>query len=222
MIKAYCINLDRKPENFEKVTKEFRGLLAIKRVSAVDGSALGISPSIALHRTVTNLFAEVIKTDEPYAIVLEDDIYRCEDFDKYWPKIFNFIHDSKNVWDFISLDFFLAFDKPILTSYNDFLFSTTNFRSCGFMIYNINFLKKYCSELQSYGPLDMTMTYDSRFVKLIPKSLIVRQYINKKSEINLKNDTEELYKNYYEITETRLSSYNGCLGSILLTRSYTK
>ena len=51
MIKAYCINLDRKPENFEKIKKEFEGILDITRVSGIDGLNSKTPGVIALHKT---------------------------------------------------------------------------------------------------------------------------------------------------------------------------
>jgi hypothetical protein len=216
MIKAYCVNLDRKPENFKQVTEEFRGILDIERVSAIDGKAIGIYSASALHKTVMKIFAAAIKTDEKFLVVIEDDVYRSQTFNEYWPKIVEFISDSTSVWDFISLDFFLIYDNPTLSPYNDFLIKVSNTRSNGFMIYNIKFLKKYYSELQLRFPLDTTMTYDPRFIKLIPRSLMARQYVDKISETSpSKKNYGTVYKHGYNQTRLILSAYNSSVDKII-------
>jgi GR25 family glycosyltransferase involved in LPS biosynthesis len=91
MIKAYCINLDRKPEQFKQVTEEFQGILDIERVSAIDGLANGISGATALFNTQIQLFEKLIQTSNKYAIVIEDDVYRLPKFSEYWPQIVDFI-----------------------------------------------------------------------------------------------------------------------------------
>jgi GR25 family glycosyltransferase involved in LPS biosynthesis len=201
MIKAYCINLDRKPENFAKVTKEFEGILDIERVSAIDGKEIGLYPKFALHKTQIRIFEKAVCSEEPYIIVIEDDIYKLPSFHDYWPKIVNFI-STNSEWDFISLDFFLC-DIPTLELY-DIFFKTSHFRAAGFMIYNTNFLKNNLEYIKTVIPLDMTMTFNTDFVKLIPKHLIIRQYVDKVSETE---DSDCNYELLYKQTVDYLQSH---------------
>lgn len=216
MLKAYCINLDRKQENFQKVTKEFEGILNIERVSAIDGKANKISGASALFRTQLNLFEKMIQTTDKYLIVLEDDIYKLPKFNSYWPHISKFVLTPSG-WDFISLDFILSIDKPKLDVYNQFLYKTSAFRSAGFVIYNMAFLKKNLEIIKRNGPLDFTMTFDRRFTKLITKEAIVRQHIDKVSETNSSGNTA-YYKTFYNETDAYLKSYRFGIFSLLRHR----
>lgn len=206
MIKAYCINLDRKPEQFKQVSKEFEGILDIERVSAIDGLANGISGATALFNTQIQLFEKLIQTSDKYAIVIEDDVYRLPKFSEYWPQIVDFISKSSN-WDFISLDFLLCLDSPTLERYNSFFYKTSCCRMTGFIIYNTNFLKKNLNSLREKSPLDMSMTFNKDYIKLIPKDLIVRQYTNKKSDTNVKDNTMVLYELFYKRTIEYLKTH---------------
>jgi GR25 family glycosyltransferase involved in LPS biosynthesis len=206
MLKAYCINLDRTPENFKEVTKEFQGILDIERVSAIDGKSQGISGALALFHTQINLFEKLIQTNDKYAIVIEDDIYKLPKFNNYWPQIVNFISTASG-WDFVSLDFFLSIDKPSLTVYNNFLYKTSAFRATGFIIYNIDFLKKNLDSIRHTLPLDLTMTFNKDYIKLIPKEVIVRQHVKKQSETNSRAKTSYYYSVYYRQTEEYLRNY---------------
>jgi hypothetical protein len=202
---------------FKQVTKEFEGILDIERVSAIDGKAQGICGALALFRTQINLFEKLVETNDKYAIVIEDDVYKLPKFNNYWPQILHFISTASG-WDFVSLDFFLSLDKPELTVYNQFLYKTSGFRSCGFMIYNMNFLKKNLHHIRNCGPLDITMTFNKAYIKLIPKEVIVRQYIDKQSETNkIIDNLSTIYSLHYAETEKYLKTYN----SLSLIRKFS-
>jgi hypothetical protein len=190
---------------FKQVTKEFEGILDIERVSAIDGKAQGVCGGTGLFQTQIKLFEKLVETNDKYAIVIEDDVYKLPKFNNYWPQIVNFISTTSG-WDFVALDFFLSLDKPELTVYNQFLYKTSGFRASGFMIYNINFLKSNLDRIRSTGPLDITMTFNKDYIKLIPKEVIVRQYVNKQSETNINNTS--YYQEYYTETEKYLKTYN--------------
>lgn len=196
-MKAYCINLDRKPENFTKVCAEFSGILDICRVSAIDAIQMKIHAGAALYKTQMSVFAQAMQTQDKYLILIEDDIHRTPAFDSYWPKIVNFISTETN-WDFISLDVFLCIDPVRLIDYNPFLYRINASRSLGFMIYNMNFLRKNFHKLGIIFPLDRTITSDPNFIKLTPKELLIRQDVRKYSETAL-TDTS-VYEVFYEET----------------------
>jgi hypothetical protein len=192
---AYCINLDREPEKFSTVKKEFSDFLDIERISAIDGASLHITGISALVQTNIRLFKRIIQeSKQQFAIIIEDDIYRCPDFDTYFPKIYEFINNKENAstWDFISLDYCLNFEKPKMEIWNDFLYRVEKSRSAGFTIYNIDFLKKNIDYLSSCYCLDMTMKHNVNFIQLIPNKMIVKQIVDKIST------TEHMNTNYYE------------------------
>ena len=75
----------------------------------------------------------------------------------------------------------------------------------GFMIYNIHFLTRYYNEIKNYTVMDMQLTYERKFIKLIPKELIVRQDVDKVSETSgaLTSHLNEAY----DITEDILRKF---------------
>ena len=121
--KAYCINLDRFPSNYSNIVSELSDYLDIERVSAIDAKVMNITGQLAIYNTTIGLFNKIIEesvSETLYAIILEDDIYRLDNFDQYWNKIVEFIENKNNNWDFISLDNILNFDNTTITNYNDF------------------------------------------------------------------------------------------------------
>ena len=195
---AYCINLDREKKKYKNILKNFSDVLQIKRISAIDGRLNNIGGEQALYMTNVNFFIDMINSDEikkPYFIVIEDDIYKFDKFDYYWPKIVKFINNVNNKWDFISLDFFLNLDKPKLEIYNDIFYKVNKSRMAGFMIYNTKFIKKNIKYLKKCGCLDMTMKHNPKFIQLIPKDLIIKQIVNKMSGTG--NVITNIYENYY-------------------------
>jgi len=203
---AYCINLDRESERFERVHTEFQDVLALERVSAIDGKKEGMTGATALYETSVRLFRRILEEDTscPYAIVLEDDVYKCEQFEVYWPVILEFI-TARTDWDFISLDFFLNFERPRLEVYGDHLYRVEKSRMTGFMIYNREFLRKHIQYLSSCGTLDMSMKHNGSFIQLIPRKLIVKQEVDKVSKTNGVNTKH--YETFYKETEEYLLNY---------------
>jgi len=206
-LKAYCINLDTKYLNYDAVTEKFSDYLEIERVSAINGKERGISGREALYLTSVALFQKIIKeTTTPYAIVMEDDVYKTKHFGAFWKGIVAFIEDPASVWDYISLDFFINFDNPTVEDYNSLFHKVSSHRSTGFIIYNTQFLKKHISYLSKLPSgsvvLDMTMTHNKDFIKLIPKRLLVKQEVDKVSLTA--NTVTEFYEDYYKQTEAIL------------------
>lgn len=208
---ANCINLDRQPKKYHEVKKEMSDVFEIKRISAIDGKKENITGIKALYKTNIELFKNSLNSNDPYLIIIEDDIYKSDRFNYYWPKILNFINnkENKDSWDFISLDFFLLnLDSPKIEVYNDFLYKVSKSRSTGCTIYNTNFIKKNINYLKSFEEsdsleglcLDLNMKHDERFIKLIPKDLILKQIVNKFSETAgfVTSNYEDLYKETIE------------------------
>ena len=200
---AYCINLDKHRENYDCVCEKFSKYLNLDRVSAVDAKEHDISGQKALCRSNALIFNRI--HSEPYVIILEDDVIPTEHFDAQWDDIVSFITDSNNVdkWDFISLDFLLHYDSPKLEYYNDFFYKTSCSRNTGFMIYNTRFIVQNLKYFQTMYCIDLTMTRNDKFIKLIPKQLLVAQ-LPHMSTIN-KQHTD--YTSGYKRTQDYMDTY---------------
>lgn len=212
---VYCINLDREHEKFLKIKEEFDKYFKIERVSAIDASIKSITGIEALFKTNIQLFQKIIEENNEnkkddinnHVIIIEDDIYKCADFDEYFPKICEFINNKENddKWDFISLDNFLNFEKPKMEIFNDFLYKIDKSRTTGFMIYNIDFLKKNIDYLSECEILDMSMKQNPDFIQLIPQKVLVKQIVDKVSGTCLQNTKH--YEKYYKKTEEYMKKY---------------
>ena len=197
---ALCINLDYKVDQYECIKNEFGHVLNIERVSAIDAKKHNITGVQALFNTTIQLFENSISSTSPYLIIIEDDIYKCNNFDIIWPKILTFIN-TEHTWDFISLDN-ISIDNGVMKSYNEFFYKATKIRAAGFMIYNTKFIKTHMHYLRTAIPLDFTMKHNDSFIQLIPRDVIVKQILNKYSTTALCNTFR--YEHAYVKTAIKL------------------
>lgn len=75
----YCINLDRRPDRFQRIIKQFDKYdLQIRRWSAVDAKQHNISPQTAVLRSFHSLL-DYCKAYS-FVLIIEDDIILCNNF----------------------------------------------------------------------------------------------------------------------------------------------
>ena len=183
--KAFCINLDRKPEQWKKIQDNWSDTLDLERFSAIDGKKMNITGKQALLNTTKKFFKFILNYNEHYIILIEDDIYKTNDFNILWPDILEFLNTKTNTWSFISLDPFLCFHNCMFENFNDIFLKVSNFRQAGFIIYRTEFIKQNISQLLKINkPFDISISYNNNYIKLTPKKLLVRQYTNKVSTVN--------------------------------------
>lgn len=153
---AYCINLDNKPKNIERIYNDWSKYLDIKRIPAttcIQSKSLAAG-QVGCRLSHLKLFNEFVNLDAPYFIVMEDDVYQTSNFtDTIWDEILTFINnkDDNIKWDFITLDPIIGYenDKNNFTKYSDILLKVDRFRSMGMMIYNGNFFKNNILKLKN-------------------------------------------------------------------------
>jgi GR25 family glycosyltransferase involved in LPS biosynthesis len=209
-MKTYCINLDSKPENFERILQDFGSQLDIERFSAIDGKKHNIKGHQALYGTNKLLFEKIAASaDMPCVAIIEDDIVKTPAFDTYYEKIMSFVMTTKEPWDFISLEFILDHDNPTIEVYNELFYKVGKSRNTGFMLYNPQFIKKNLEQLTHWWVLDLTMTHDARFIKLIPKELLLTQLPTAKSSVSEKTcNYERNYKRTLEYIHNYFNNKN--------------
>lgn len=106
MYKIKIINLDRRPDRWEKVSSEFRskGYENFERVSAVDGQNLTLTSEqnkmfknnsfksrkgvLGCYLSHFNLWKELKNSDSDYYLICEDDIHLDVNFKKYLDNIY--------------------------------------------------------------------------------------------------------------------------------------
>lgn len=197
---AYCINLDETKENFVEVKSKFSDYLNLERVSAVKAQ-YGVSGAFALCKSNNLIYNK--KHENPYVIILEDDVYPTPKFKEYWDQVLSFIQKPSKEWDIISLEFILTYDEPILEEFNDLFLKTSSFRNTGFMIYNTDFLKRHSKMLSNMKKIDMELGYDQNVIKLVPKIIMVKQKAHE-SSISGKNVN---YEKRYNETQKYIEVY---------------
>jgi hypothetical protein len=203
---AIVINLDRRPENWTYMQKEWGTLFDLQRMSAVDAREHNIPPLMACTKSHIEAFKQLVLSPDPYVIIMEDDIYRTAAWDTFWPKITAFLEKNNAEWDFISLDPNMACDEIVFSSYNDFLVRVNRFRNTGFIIWKTSFLKQHLDEFTLLrASMDMVVTHDPRFTKLTPATLLVRQRTDRVSDIT--GNIRSYYDNMYDKTATMILDY---------------
>lgn len=207
---AWVVNLDRCTENWARIQHDWKDTFDLQRVSAVDATIVRISGQAACRQSHLNLLRTLAAAPHaPYHIVMEDDVYKTAEWDILWPKLRQFLDEGRTDWDFIGLDPFLGFDSPTLQKFTDILVLSSAFRNTGFIIWNGLSLQKSISLLESNtgGAIDMLICRHPAFTKLIPSTLMVRQYTNKASTISCDTDMS-IYIKYYNDTVKILAAFS--------------
>jgi GR25 family glycosyltransferase involved in LPS biosynthesis len=201
---AWVINLDRYPQNWARMQKDWGELFDLRRVSAIDGRAMGIQSIRAAKRSHLQVMAECLKTDAPYHIIMEDDVYPTRAWGDHWHTVEAFLQSGRADWDIITMDPLLGFEKSPLVPFTEGLFTVEKFRCMGFMIYNARFLKgKFIEILHTNHVLDLTMTHNLSYTKLTPMYQLVRQYTDKVSTLCTQG-TIGFYERYFDETNDML------------------
>ena len=194
---AFCINLEDRKQNMEFIYSEWYQYLNIKRFIALSSptkSHIQILRFIFINKNIINF----------PIVIMEDDVYRKNNFTKYW----NELLDLKNC-DYVSLDaFFLVFNDNQNNVPSNFV-SLQEHRAMGFNIYYKNFFDKFTSleefnQVLNKGIIDMNLTHNPLFINYTPKEQICCQIVSKFST-SAKRFTNEFIE-YYKIAEEKLKN----------------
>ena len=205
-LNAFCVNLEYKENNMQFIKEEWKDFLDVRRFVALKSATEShyyILDWICKHK-------EKIKFP---IVVMEDDVYRKNNFLHYWNKIL----EQKNC-DYIAFDnIFLQINKEYTQNNNDFVFIDSH-RSMGFIVYFKSFFDKYYESKQLFNnlipikelglvktnriPIDLYMTKLKIFKKCVPKRQVCKQIVDKKS--TTANYNTAFYKDYYNLSENIL------------------
>lgn len=198
---AFCINLKHKPENFNFINNEWSNYLNINRFIALDNCTKS-------HKFLLNYIWTNKETLKFPIVIMEDDVYKLNNFDKYW----NLILDVKNV-DYITLDCMLIqISKNQNLNNNNFVLLDKH-NQAGFIIYFKQFFDKFKSinDLNSIikEPIDMSLTHNKNIIKATPIEQICIQKYNKISSTS--NNNTNYYGKHYKETKKILEKYKKSL-----------
>ena len=198
---AFCINLKHKPENFNFINNEWSNYLNINRFIALDNCTKS-------HKFLLNYIWTNKETLKFPIVIMEDDVYKLNNFDKYW----NLILDVKNV-DYITLDcFYIKISKNQNLNNNNFVLLDKH-NQAGFIIYFKQFFDKFNSieHINSIikEPIDLSLTHNTQIIKATPIEQICIQKYNKIS--STANNNTKSYGKYYNKTKEILRKYKKSL-----------
>jgi glycosyl transferase family 25 len=124
--KIFCINLDRRPDRWESVQKQFQkhGIKNVERFSAVDGNSIKVNNQInLLPGEIGCLLShlEIVKKAKEQGLknylVLEDDVIFRDDFSKLYERFNKQIPED---WNMVYLGGNNVIDHPVKISENVF------------------------------------------------------------------------------------------------------
>lgn len=103
LIPAFCINLDRRPDRWSKVEREFSNLAwPVNRVSAVETPKELVtrlkSPAAGCLESHRKVWRMVSGLESDVAAVFEDDVVFPSDFGKVFPEAFSELPEDWKVW----------------------------------------------------------------------------------------------------------------------------
>ena len=197
-LNAFCINLEEKKKNMDFIYSEWNEYLNITRFIALSSctkSHVQILKNIYQNK-------ECIKFP---IVIMEDDVYKKNNFTKYWNKLLDLTH-----CDYVAFDaFFLVFKDNQENVPPDFV-SLKEHRMAGFNIFYKKFFDRFLTEKEldeeiNKGTIDKNFTHNPLFINYTPREQICRQIVDKKSTTANRNTNE--YTKYYDIAEEKLKRY---------------
>ena len=197
-LNAYCINLKNKIKNMDFIHSEWDEYLNIKRFEA-------LSSGTKSHVAILKNIYENKETLQFPIVIMEDDVYKKNNFTKYWNQLKNL-----KECDYVTFDaIFLVFKSNQDNVPSDFV-SLKESRATGFIIYYKKFFDRFnnIDELDkeiNKTPIDMNFTHNPVFIKYTPIEQICCQIVDKKS--TTANYVTKKYIKYYKKAEKKLRKY---------------
>ena len=190
---AYCINLRNKHNNMLFINKEWSNFLNVKRFIALD------TASKSHYKILTTIWNNRNTIKFPI-VIIEDDVFRRNNFTKYWNELKNI--DNA---DYVAFDAFFLKPSKYQDGINKHFISLLQHRMMGFTVYYKRFFDRFNTPddiAMGGGPIDMVMTHNESLIKLTPNEQVVRQIVSKMS--STANSTTNKYLDYYKIAEDML------------------
>ena len=191
---AFCINLKDRNQNMDFIYSEWNEYLNITRFIA-------LSSATKSHvQILKNIFQNKDNIKFPIAII-EDDVYRKNNFTKYWNELLDLTE-----CDYVAFDaFFLNFSDNQDNVPTNFV-SLKEHRAMGFTIYYKRFFDRFhtIKDLDDVliDTIDLEFTHNPLFINYTPKEQICCQIVSKYST-TAKRDTS-IYIKVYKIAEETL------------------
>tara|TARA_Y100000991_G_scaffold215683_1_gene207427 strand:- start:3744 stop:4442 length:699 start_codon:yes stop_codon:yes gene_type:complete len=198
-LNAYCINLEDREQNMDFILNEWNDYLNIERFIALKESSES-------HKQILKNIWENKEIESFPVVIMEDDVFRKNNFTKYWNRLL----DLKDC-DYVAFDaLYLKFKSDQIISHPYFV-PLSEHRAMGFTVYyktffdrfnNVNELHKTLSD---GGCIDMNFTHNPIYSKYTPREQVCQQIVSKYSTTS--NSVTNSYLRLYEIAEEKLSEF---------------
>ena len=194
-LNAFCINLKNRKQNMDFIYSEWNEYLNITRFIA-------LSSATKSHiQILKNIYKNKDNIKFPI-VIMEDDVYRKNNFTKYWNELLN-LTDC----DYVALDAFFLVFKDNQDNVPPNFVSLKEHRAMGFNIYYKRFFDRFHTikdfdKAINRGIIDMGFTHNPLFINYTPKEQICRQIVSKYS--TTANKSTDKYIKYYMIAEKKL------------------
>ena len=94
--KAYVINLEKRPEKWEQIQKDFKDTnLELERFSAI----VNENPYVGIGTSFQALIRLAKEKNMDHIIILEDDCHPIGKFNQRWSEIYNWLMNNKDKWE---------------------------------------------------------------------------------------------------------------------------
>jgi len=194
-LNAFCINLKDRKQNMDFIYSEWNEYLNITRFIA-------LSSATKSHvQILKNIYQNKDNIKFPI-VIMEDDVYRKNNFTKYWNELLD-LTDC----DYVAFDAFYLVFKDNQDNVPQNFVSLKQHRAMGFTIYYKSFFDKFHTiqdfdKVLNKGLIDMKVTYNPLFINYTPKEQICCQIVSKYS--TTANRDTSTYIKYYKIAEEKL------------------
>lgn len=208
-LKAYCINLDRRPERWARTQELWSPYFDLVRVSAVDTPSNGAIGCKGSH----NLTAEKALQHSNVGIILEDDAVPTEHFNRIGMECIDEAIAHVNEWDVIFCGPYLDL-RPVgmaraslSKTLSPMFLGASYAHQTHFMLYNDKSLPLLGASLGSNLPIDMFIAR-SNARKWIPIRLLATQADGESDVGHAFKGAALLYKLSAEMLEQKVPDIN--------------
>ena len=200
---AFCINLKDRKQNMDFIYSEWNKYLNVSRFEA-------LSSATKSHvQILKNIFQNKDNIKFPI-VIMEDDVYRKNNFTKYWNELLD-LHNC----DYVAFDaFYLIFEENQDNIPSKFI-SLKEHRAMGFTVYYKNFFDRFDNikdideiindkTISTNTCIDMNFTHNPLFINYTPKEQVCCQIVSKYS--TTAGYVTSNYIEHYKIAEEKLKT----------------
>jgi len=202
---AYVINLDKRPDRWEQLQKDWADYPEINLIRV---SAIEYSPGrVGCARSHLKLVKYAKDKKMPYILVLEDDARPTKEFKKLWKRCLRYIDDHQDEWDiFNGGTSMVSLTRGTAEKLTKIIFKANHAFGLQFVIYNQRCYDKvltweHIPRILERPPIDVF--YTNFFLNLVTYAVFPFIAVQREGVSNLLNKYTD-YSSIFEHTAVKL------------------